>query len=815
MNRDLRTYHDKRDFRRTQEPSGEAGIARDANRMFVVQKHAATRLHWDFRLEWQGVLLSWAVTRGPSGDPHAKRLAVRVEDHPLDYGSFEGTIPKGEYGGGTVMLWDTGTWAPLEDVEEGLAEGKLKFVLSGLRLKGAWALVRMKAKPGENRENWLLIKENDGHAMTETEGLVRAFDTSVTTGRSMAEIAAGKPHARARTKPATATSPAFRPVQLAKLVDAAPDGEDWLHEIKYDGYRCLAAIASHQVKLFTRSGLDWTAEFGVLVPEFEALTCQSALIDGEVIADVAKGAFSELQNRLKQGGALAFMAFDLLELNGTDLAGRPLSQRKAKLEALLASSTGTVRFSPHIGGHGPEVLAKACAAGQEGIIAKRAEAPYRGGRHDNWRKVKCGQRQEFVIGGWSGSTARGRPFASLLMGTFEDGELRYRGRVGTGFGEAEFVELVPLLKVRSLQASPFAEAAAKVPDAHWVKADLVAEIAFAELTADGNIRHGVYQGLRRDKEGPEVKLELAQAKMASGTTVKLKGIAISHPDRAVFAIPPVTKLQVAEHYAAFAGRILPFAKNRPLSLLRCPDGTTKQCFFQKHRGDGMHAAIGVVSVPGKTGSDDYISLNTAAGLVACVQMGTIEFHLWGASNDALELPDRLVFDLDPDEAVGFAEVRRAAAALRDRLDDLGLSSVPMLSGGKGVHVIVPLRPRAGWDSVKLFARTVASLIALAEPERFVAHMSKADRKGRIFIDWLRNERGATAVAPYVLRARPGAKVAVPVTWDELAQAKAAGDYDISSVRLRLDEPCPLRAATAHPSVLDHKVLEALERQIQT
>ena len=826
MKRELRDYTDKRDFARSPEPAG-TGLNASADAMergFVVQKHAATRLHWDFRLEWQGVLLSWAVTRGPSADPGAKRLAVRTEDHPLDYAGFEGTIPKGEYGGGTVMLWDNGTWAPLEDVDAGLAAGKLKFVLSGTRMRGAWMLVRMKPQPREVRENWLLIKEHDAHATNAAEGLVRAHLTSVTTGRSMKDIAAGKAREPAKpgavTKPKarkSAALPAFRPVQLAKLDTAPPTGDGWLHEIKFDGYRCLAALAGDRVRLFTRSGLDWTAQFGALVPAFEALPCRSALIDGEVIAaDTPKAGFSELQSRLKHGGALLFMAFDLLEFDGRDLTPEPLAQRKAKLEKVLRQAHPAIRYSTHIDGHGPEIWAQVCAAGQEGIVSKLAAGPYRAGRHPSWRKVKCGQRQEFVIGGWSASTARDRPFASLLMGTFEGGRLVYRGRVGSGFGTREFAELMPFLQARSRKASPFTAIPDEVQGAHWLKPDLVAEVKFAELTAEGHIRHGVYHGLRQDKAGTEVRLEEpstgAEDSMNTvGKGAKIKGITISHPDRKVFDAPGVTKLQVATHYATFADRILPFAADRPLSLLRCPDGVAGECFFQKHRGEGMPEAIGTVSVPGKRGEEEYISISTAAGLVGAVQMGAIELHIWGAAKDRLDKPDRLVFDLDPDEGLGFDKVRSAAIDLRALLDDLGLPSIPMLSGGKGIHVIVPLRPSAEWDTVKLLSQTVAVMMTDARPDRFIATMSKAKRKGLIFIDWLRNERGATAIAPYALRARPGAKVAVPLTWDELRNARSAQDFDIISVATRRDLPCPLLVATRKAVTLGPQVLKRLER----
>lgn len=820
MTRPLDEYRAKRDFQRTSEPAGAAGNV-TSGRSFIVQKHAATRLHWDFRLEWDGVLLSWAVTRGPSAAVSAKRLAVRTEDHPLDYATFEGSIAKPAYGAGTVMLWDRGTWAPLGDVDEGLADGMLKFVLSGTRMRGGWMLVRMKPRAGEKRENWLLIKEHDAHEADDAEGLVTAHMTSVTTGRDMAEIKAGgavKTKAAPKSKRAKKQqAPPFQPVQLAKLHTTVPDGDDWLHEVKVDGYRCLAAIGGSTVRLYTRNGLDWTTQFGALVPAFEALSCNAALIDGEVVAaDVATNGFSELQTRLKYGGALGFVAFDLLHLDGRDLTPLPLVDRKAALERLLTKADGAIQYSTHIEGRGADAWEKVCAAGREGLISKLAAAPYHAGRHGSWLKLKCGQRQEFVIGGWSPSSAKGRTFASLLMGTFERGRLIYRGRVGSGFGEREFAELVPLLENLTRKSNPFTDVLPEVRNAHWVSPDLVAEVKFTELTGDGHIRHGTYQALRRDKPATAVGLDRAEEDSMAGDsdstsgTGKVKGVKITNPNRKVFDTPTVTKLQVAEHYAAVAERMLPFARNRPVSLLRCPDGTAGQCFFQKHRGEGMPAAVGTVAISEDAGDADYITLSSAAGLVAATQMGAIEFHIWGSRNTSLDQPDRIVFDLDPDEGLPFTAVRSAAFDLRDRLGELGLTATAMLSGGKGVHVIVPLRPEAEWEAVKLFSRTVAVMLSAAEPDRFIATMSKAKRKGLIFIDWLRNERGSTAIAPYSLRARPGAKVAVPVNWEELAKCESAGAFDIASVLGRLELPCPLQEATRTAAILDGKVLKRLE-----
>ncbi len=807
----LRTYHEKRDFGRTPEPASDAAprvgsFVVPQGRTFVVQKHAARRLHYDVRLEWGGVLLSWAVTRGPSADPTAKRLAVRTEDHPVDYGGFEGTIPAGQYGGGTVMLWDRGTWAPLADFQAGLQEGKLKFALRGERMRGAWTLVRMKSKGRETRENWLLIKERDAAVEDEPEGLVERFASSVASGRSMEEIAAGKA-AKKKLKPRKVAVPAFRPLQLAQLEREAPEAAGWLHEVKFDGYRCLAAKGGEDVRLYTRSGLDWTDTFGALVADVAALPCREALIDGEVIAP--DGTFSELRRRLSEGGPLKFMAFDLLRLDGRDLASLPLRERKARLEALIGEGLGALSLSAHVEGSGGEVLARLCAQGQEGIVSKRADAPYRVGRGGGWRKVKCVKRQEFVIGGVSASRAAGRAFASLLMGSVEAGRLVYRGRVGTGFSERDMDEIAARIPRLRRETSPFAAVPAEGRrGAVWLEPVMVAEVRFAELTADGHIRHGVFVGLRGDKPAAEVRLEEPEAETGG---VRIAGIKVSNPDRAVYAEPKVTKRGVAEHYAAFAPRMLPFAGGRPVSLLRCPQGTGAACFFQKHRGEGFPKAIGGIAVG--EGKEDYITVSSASGLVAAAQMGTLEFHIWGAKNRDLEHPDRLVFDLDPDEGLGFQAVRAAAVEVGERLKTLGLPSLPMLTGGKGVHVVVPLRPKAGWETVKLFARTFAAMLGTQAPERYTAVMAKSERKGRIFVDWLRNERGATAVAPYSLRARPGAGVAVPLGWEELGEVAGAAAFDIGSVRARLELPCPLAGATRRAVTLGPAVIGRLERSL--
>lgn len=807
--RALKEYLDKRDFRRTSEPRGRTSQRSKTALTFVVQKHDARRLHFDFRLEWSGVLLSWAVTKGPSLNPKDKRLAVRTENHPLDYASFEGTIPKREYGGGTVMIWDVGTWEPQGDPEKGLRDGRLKFDLSGKRMNGRWNLVRMKPREGETRENWLLIKDDDHHASTRGN-LVSDYSNSVKTGRSMGAIAAGAAPAKdgggSKRRPRRHANPGFEKVQLATLVDEAPEGDGWLHETKLDGYRALASIGKDGVVLYTRSGLDWTDRYAGLPEALSSLDCRSALIDGEVISKSAPKegtGFSLLQNDLEHGRPLRFMAFDLLSLDGEDLRELPIEERKKRLKILMASAPGNevLRFSEHVIGHGSRVFEEIARAGGEGIVSKRVGSSYRGVRNRDWLKVKAACRQEFVIGGYSPSSARGRPFASLLLGTWDGNRLVYRGRVGTGFDERSLSQVAARLAGQVRKTSPFEEVPASVAkSAEWVRPGLVAEIDYTELTSGGIVRHAVFIGLREDKEATQVKLERKDEAGGDGT-LKVAGIAISHPDRIIFKDAGITKGDIARYYDAASERMLDLAGNRPISLLRCPSGAGGDCFFQKHAGKGFPKEIDTIDLEEASGETAaYMMARRKAAFPAAAQMGTVEFHIWGARRDDLEQPDRLVFDLDPDEGIGFTKVREAALAIRDLLAQIGLKSVPMVTGGKGVHVIVPLRRTAGWETVGAFAKTVAAHFARTEPDRYTDTMSKAKRKGRVFIDWLRNERGATAVAPYSVRNRQGAPVAMPLTWQELKGQTAAASFFIEDARERMNSACPLQALNATQSI---------------
>jgi bifunctional non-homologous end joining protein LigD len=809
----LAQYKKKRDFALTPEPAGK--VEKGTGNRFIVQKHDATRLHYDFRLEVDGVLKSWAVTKGPSADPADKRLAVRTEDHPMAYADFEGIIPKGEYGGGTVMLWDRGSWAPVEGKSaKDIAKGHLHFTLDGERMKGEWLLVRMKPRKGENRENWLLRKIDDG-AAGGSDDLVGRHLTSVLTGRTMAEIAAetggeqslkgakgaafadkmakAAAHNRKVAKGATkkAKPPAFRKLQLATLVDAVPTGNGWFHEIKYDGYRALVAAAGEQVVIYTRSGLDWTDKFAPLAREIAALDLPPCLIDGEIVAHGRHGNpdFSALQAVLKRGhGAqdaateLHFFAFDLLEADGRSLTKLGNLERKERLEALLRDAAPPVAVADHVIGAGEKLYAAMCGAGQEGIIAKRADASYAGRRSRNWVKVKCTRRQEFVIVGWKESSAKARPFASLLLAQREKGELVYKGNVGTGFDADTMAMLADKFRSRGRKTPPVEVEPAAARKVRWLTPDLVAEIAFAEFTGGGSVRHASFIALRADKEAKDVTPETKAKAPAARSQVT-----ISSRERVIFPDAKATKGDLADYYAAVAPIMLPHLARRPVSLVRCPQGRAKKCFFQKHDAGSFGEHVRHVPIREKDGGvEDYLYVEDAGGILSCVQMGTIEFHGWGSHADAVERPDRMVFDLDPDEGLGFDDVKKAALDIRRQLADIGLVSFAMLSGGKGVHVVVPLDPGHDWDAHKDFAKRFSEALSLAEPDRYVATMSKAKRKGKIFIDWLRNQRGSTAIMPYSARAREGAPVAVPLAWDALGDVDGANIYSIRDAQSLLN-----------------------------
>jgi bifunctional non-homologous end joining protein LigD len=786
----LALYNAKRDFAKTAEPAGTLDPGHGNS--FMVQKHDATRLHWDFRLEIDGVLKSWAVTRGPSIDPDQKRLAVRTEDHPLSYATFEGTIPKGEYGGGTVMLWDRGTWSPIKGKSaKDLEKGHLHFVLDGERMKGEWLLIRLKPRGKEKNENWLLRKIDDAEAGG-SDTLVETGLTSVATGRTMVEIAEGKKGRVLRRKPeprnaapaaldsgvrrSTSKAPAFQEPQLCTLVDTVPAGSQWLHEVKYDGYRALIAIARGKAKVFTRSGLDWTDKFQAIADAAAKLPVESALIDGEIVAfKDGKPDFSTLKDAISAGSDMTLFAFDLLELDGEDTTGLPNIQRKERLRPLIDGADARLQYSEHITGSGEQLFETMCREGYEGVVSKLASAPYRGDRTKNWLKIKCTRRQEFVIVGWTPSE-KSRGFRALLLGVNTPDGYRYAGKVGTGFSGDVMMDLLERMKKIERKTATVEAPRAMVRGAHWIEPKLVAEVAFAETTPDGVLRHSSFLGLREDKAADEVVAEVPAKTMPDAPQVH---VTVSSRERLVFPDSDVTKGELADYYAAISTIMLPWAANRPISLVRCPQGRAKRCFFQKHDAGVFGEHVHQVPILEKDGhTEDYLYVDDADGLVTCVQMGTIEFHGWGSSVATLEQPDRMVFDLDPDEELDFGIVKKAAEDLKEHLAEMGLVSFPMLSGGKGVHVVVPLQPDAEWPAVKDFADRFARAMEAAEPERFVANMSKAKRKGRIFIDYLRNQRGATAVLPYVARARSGAPVAAPVSWTELREIENAHRWSV-------------------------------------
>lgn len=792
----LATYNAKRDFTRTAEPSSATHPT--PGNGFVVQKHAASRLHYDFRLELDGVLLSWAVTRGPSVNPEDKRLAVRTEDHPLDYARFEGTIPKGAYGGGTVMLWDNGTWEsiPGKDPRVTLPEGHLHFVLHGRRMKGEWILFRLKPRGREKTENWILRKVKDAFAGG-SDDLVGIHLTSIESGRTMEEISERKsPKKRKpsdknistaqhkgvapaqlaemakpkRAKRAHVAPPPFRPVQLATLVDHVPHGDRWLHELKYDGYRTLIAIGGGEGRAYTRSGLDWSDRFAGLIADCLTLNASTALIDGEAVVMLPDGrtSFQALQAALKgDPGAIDYFAFDLLELDGEDLTQRPLVERKEKLAALIENGQSRIRYSDHIAGNGEKLFDSFCGAGLEGVISKRADARYSGSRSGTWVKTKCIRRQEFVIVGWTPSDKQ-RGFRSLLLGVNENGKLRFAGKVGTGFSGDEIERLLELMTPLEQKAPTVEAPRAAVRGAHWLKPKLVAEIAFMEVTEDGVLRHPSYLGLREDKKPEAIVVEVETPVAGIDTAKAETGVRISNRDRVIFPEGKLTKGELADYYETVADIMLPWCGSRPISLVRCPQGRDKKCFFQKHDAGSFGDDVKHVAILEKDGHEEpYLFVDTPAGLLTCVQMGTIEFHGWGARIEDVEKADRLVFDLDPDEGLNFDDVVSAAFHVREMLSQIGLVTFPMLTGGKGVHIIAPLTPSAEWPVVKDFAHRFALALGQAEPDRFTAALAKAKRTGKIFVDYLRNQRGATAVMPYSARSRSFAPIAVPITWEEL------------------------------------------------
>ena len=818
----LSEYNKKRDFEKTDEPKGTKTKARKSL-VFVVQHHIASRDHYDVRLEWDGVLMSWAVPKGPSFNPRDKRLAVQVEDHPYEYRTFEGTIPKGEYGGGTVMLWDEGTWEPLGDVEEGLKKGDFKFVLKGKRLKGAWVLVRMKPKKGDTKHNWLLIKEKD--EFVKPDAGIDSFTTSVTTGRTMDEI---EEEAQAKL----GQNPFERAdAQLAKLVDAPPTGDEWVYEVKYDGYRILAFTEQGKTRLMTRNDNAYTDRFPAIAASVNELAAGRAMVlDGEVvIADEdGKTDFQALQHHLKHPGLVdpTYMVFDILALDGEDVRGKTLLQRKDLLEDILKEAPANLRYSNHVKGHGAESLLAACKLQLEGVVGKRADSRYDGSRNGDWIKLKCEKRQEFVIGGYTRSGKAARAVSSLLLGVYDGDTLVYAGRAGSGLSDETARELERAFKGRKRKTAPFVDEPKPRGGEQftWLKPDLMAEVKFSEWTDEGLLRHPSFKGLRADKNAHDVKREDAprsadpdrvkparktkrtQPPKEEGRSVGEKGehvvggVTISSPDKLLFESPRVTKEEVARYYEQVAPRMLTYIDRRILSIVRCPGGIASACFYKKHPDSGSKGAV-AVTVPGSDGKkEEYFYLEDVAGILSEVQMNTLEFHAWASRIDTLENPDTMVFDLDPDKGMALDRVREGVRDLKSILDDLSLISYLKTSGGKGYHVVVPFEPTSTWEAFHDFARRIAEVMEQTWPDRYTSNVRFAKRKGRIFIDWMRNGRGATSVAPYSLRAREGAPVSMPLFWDEL-DTVAPGDFGVTEAIQRLGGEDPWADYAPHGNEL--------------
>ncbi|MBN2822531.1 MAG: DNA ligase D [Coriobacteriia bacterium] len=791
----LERYNEKRDFSKTPEPAGVEGED-GAVRRFVIQKHAATRLHYDFRLEMDGVFRSWAVPKGPSYDTSQKRLAVEVEDHPLDYGDFEGTIPQGEYGGGTVMVWDRGTWEPHGDAEQMYRDGSMKFGLHGSKLEGSWALVRMKRKEGERNDNWLLIKERDGHAVPLSEGdVLKDMPVSAKTGRTMEEIAAQSssddPVEGDDADPSVVSGAIQAPLperlepQLATAVDRAPDGDEWLHEIKLDGYRALCRVSGGEAHFYTRSGADWTDRFAALVPDASALPVQDAWLDGEVVVVRPDGttSFGALQAELGTGRSadIVYFAFDVLYLDGYDVRRVPLTGRKQLLRGVLGAAKGRVRYLDHVVGRGPLFHLKTCSLALEGSVSKRADGAYKTGRGRDWRKRKCLGREEFAVIGYTDSTAH-RAIGALALGARgSGGALAYAGRVGTGFSDREADELKALLEPLAAKTSAVDIPAAEARGVHPVKPDIVVEVEFSEWTESGVLRHPSFVGIRGDKTGAEVSTD-PPAKTGPATVA---GVRLTHPQKVLFDAAGFTKLQLATYYEQVASWILPHLRERPVVLVRCPHGSTGECFYQKDASTGFPDSIRTVQVQHDEGPVHYALVDEVSDLVSLAQLGVLEIHTWGSLADDVERPDRIIFDLDPGPDVEWKAVVSGALMLRERLESLGLGVFVKTTGGKGLHLVSPIVRDVDWGEARAVTKTIADAVAAEYPALYTTNPLKARREGRIFIDYIRNTRGATAVAAYSTRARDGAPVSVPVRWDEIEAGVRSDGYDIASTPRRL------------------------------
>lgn len=799
----LRSYAAKRNFQKTPEPAPRRRASSSKQSLrFTVHKHDARRLHFDLRLEWRGTLKCWAVPNGPSLTPGVRRLAVETEDHPIEYLDWEGVIPKGEYGGGTMILWDHGSWTPDGDFETSLKRGKVTFELSGERLAGKWTLVRMKDE-AKGKKNWLLIKLRDNFALKPgDEEPADTLMTSVKSGASNQSLEGAVAPSVRRSSPASISQellsksdllrlpgaredelPTFVEPSLAVLVTAPPEGGNWIHEVKHDGYRIQARIEQGAVRLLTRKGLDWTARFPPVVKSLAGLPATDILIDGEIVVldEHGQASFNELQRDLKNRrfDRLVLYAFDLLHCNGVDLRSVALSGRKRVLSDLISAAPASfsLRYNEHLETGGEPVLTEACKLGLEGIISKRIDLPYISGRGDHWRKSKCSLRQEFVVVGYVPSGVKSKTLGSLVLGYFDHGKLMHAGRAGTGFDADAARAIESRLAGLAGQKPEFGNAvpAKALRGVVWLRPELVAEIEYRGRSSDGLLRQAAFKGLREDKPAREVGLETARqpatkssqpepASRSEAAPAARPAFTFSHADRLLWPDAGVTKKDLGSYYETIAPWILPQITGRVLTLLRCPDGVNGACFFAKHAWMGFSKAVRLVD----TGAEKpMLAIDDLQGLLTLVQMNVLEIHTWGSRLDDLEHPDRMIFDLDPGEDVAPIRIAAAARDIRDRLERLGLSSFVKSTGGKGLHVVVPLIPEADWEDVKNFSKAFAGVLAEDEPETYISVMTKSRRKGRIFVDYLRNGRGATAIAAYSTRARGGAPVALPLDWSEI------------------------------------------------
>ena len=784
----LATYQRMRDFAQTPEPAGSVGVTGDTL-SFVVQKHAARSLHYDFRLELDGTLKSWAVPKGPSLDPADKRMAVHVEDHPLSYGSFEGTIPPGHYGAGSVIVWDRGTWTPLADPDAGLRAGKLKFELHGSKLHGRWALVRMRGDADARQEAWLLMKEADRYARPADEFKVVEAQPDSVLGKSPASA----PHA---------ALPATLAPELATLVDQPPADDDWLYEVKFDGYRLLTRVQGTSVHCYTRNGHDWSAKLPQLVAAIKALKLKSAWLDGEIVVPDGEGRpdFQALQNAFDTRATqdIRYHLFDLPFHAGRDLRDQPVEMRRAQLRKLLGhANDGPLRFSEAFDQDPKALLESMRRMGLEGLIGKRKGSPYTSSRSADWIKLKTGQRQEFVIGGFTEPKGSRQGVGSLLLGVHEaDGSLRHAGNVGTGFDDKMLASLRARLDKLVTKKSPFAKPPARAGARKdmlpvWVKPSLLAEVSFAQWTRDGHVRHAVFQGLRDDKPAARIAREPVKEVADVKTTARRaktavpKDVRITHADRVVDVRSGVTKGELVAFYASVSALMLPHLQARPVALLRAPSGVDGSFFFQKHADATQLPDLDTLDPSLDPGHAPLLAVPDQRGLLGAAQMNVIEFHTWNATTKAIDRPDRIVFDLDPGSGVDWPHVQEAAQLLHGFLDQLGLKSFLKTSGGKGLHLVVPVAPRHSWAVLKAFAQAIVQHVAKVIPDRFVAKSGPKNRIGRIYIDYLRNGFGATTACAWSARARPGMGVSVPIAWDELGALSGADHWTVRNIAARI------------------------------